>query len=48
MVEEQRDRRLLVLLERYLNLLAADNPDPFRRRHLVQTCAQICIDLAAP
>lgn len=40
-------RRLLGLLERYRDLLAADEPEPFRRRHLVQTCAQICIDLAS-
>lgn len=34
------------MLERYRHLLADDAPDPFRRRHLVQTAAQICIDLA--
>ena len=47
MVDEQRVRRLLGLLERYRDLLAADEPDPYRRRHLIQTCAQICIDLAS-
>lgn len=46
MVDEQRVRRLLGMLERYRGLLAQDDPDPYRRRHLVQTCAQICIDLA--
>lgn len=46
MVDADRVRRLLDLLERYRCLLAEDLPDPFRRRHLVQTCAQICIDLA--
>lgn len=46
MVDEDRVRRLLVLLERYRFLLAEDDPDPYRRRHLVQTAAQICIDLA--
>ena len=39
-------RRLLALLERYRALLAVDDPDPYRRRHLVQTAAQISIDLA--
>lgn len=46
MVDVDRVRRLLAQLERYRALLAADHPDPFRRRHLVQTAAQICIDLA--
>lgn len=46
MVDEDRVRRLLVMLERYRSLLAADDPDLYRRRHLVQTAAQICIDLA--
>ena len=46
MVDADRVRRLLVMLERYRALLAEDAPDPFRRRHLVQTAAQICIDLA--
>ncbi|MGI9119189.1 MAG: type VII toxin-antitoxin system HepT family RNase toxin [Acidimicrobiales bacterium] len=46
MVDEDRVRRLLTMLERYRSLLAEDNPDPYRRRHLVQTAAQICIDLA--
>ncbi|WP_226352213.1 MULTISPECIES: DUF86 domain-containing protein [unclassified Pseudonocardia] len=46
MVDTDRVRRLLVMLERYRDLLAEDAPDPFRRRHLVQTAAQICIDLA--
>jgi uncharacterized protein YutE (UPF0331/DUF86 family) len=39
-------RRLLTMLERYRGLLAVDDPDPYRRRHLVQTAAQISIDLA--
>lgn len=34
------------MLERYRSLLAEPEPDPYRRRHLVQTSAQICIDLA--
>ncbi|MDN5915259.1 MAG: DUF86 domain-containing protein [Pseudonocardia sp.] len=46
MVDVDRIRRMLAQLERYRGLLAADHPDPFRRRHLVQTAAQICIDLA--
>jgi uncharacterized protein YutE (UPF0331/DUF86 family) len=46
MVDPHRVRRLLVMLERYRTLLAVDDPDPFRRRHLVQTAAQISIDLA--
>jgi len=29
------------MLERYRSLLAEDDPDPYRRRHLVQTAAQI-------
>ena len=46
MVDPDRVRRLLSMLERYRGLLAADDPDPYRRRHLVQTAAQIAIDLA--
>jgi uncharacterized protein YutE (UPF0331/DUF86 family) len=46
MVDPDRVRRLLTLLERYRALLAADHPDPYRRRHLVQSAAQISIDLA--
>ena len=46
MVDADRVRRLLLLLERYRALLAVDAPDPYRRRHLVQTAAQITIDLA--
>ena len=46
MVDPARVRRLLAMLEQYRSLLAEDAPDPFRRRHLVQTAAQICIDLA--
>lgn len=46
MVESERVRRLLTMLERYRSLLAVDDPDPYRRRHLVQPAAQICIDLA--
>lgn len=46
MVDENRVRRLLAMLERYRALLAVEDPDPYRRRHLVQTAAQICIDLA--
>ena len=34
------------MLERYRSLLAVDDPDPYRRRHLIQTAAQISIDLA--
>ena len=41
MVDPDRVRRLLTLLERYRALLAEDLPDPFRRRHLVQTSAQV-------
>lgn len=36
MVDADRVRRLLVMLERYRGLLAEDDPDPYRRRHLVQ------------
>lgn len=46
MVDADRVRRLLTMLERYRGLLAEDLPDPYRRRHLVQTAAQVCIDLA--
>jgi uncharacterized protein YutE (UPF0331/DUF86 family) len=46
MVDENRVRRLLTMLERYHKLLTEDDPDPFRRRHLIQTAAQISIDLA--
>jgi len=46
MVDADRVRRLLAMLERYRGLLAEDDPDPYRRRHLVQTAAQISIDLA--
>lgn len=46
MVDESRVRRLLGMLERYRSLLGEDDADPYRRRHLVQTAAQICIDLA--
>ena len=46
MVDPNRVRRLLLMLERYRSLLAEDAPDPYRRRHLVQTAAQISIDLA--
>jgi uncharacterized protein YutE (UPF0331/DUF86 family) len=46
MVDPDRVRRLLVLLERDRSLLAQDRPDPYRRRHLVQTAAQIAIILA--
>jgi len=46
MVDSDRVRRLLIMLERYRSLLAVDDQDPYRRRHLVQTAAQICIDLA--
>jgi uncharacterized protein YutE (UPF0331/DUF86 family) len=46
MVDADRVRRLLVMLERYRSLLAVDDPDPYRRRHLIQTAAQISIDLA--
>lgn len=46
MVDPDRVRRLLAMLERYRDLLADDAPDPYRRRHLNQTVAQICIDLA--
>jgi uncharacterized protein YutE (UPF0331/DUF86 family) len=46
MVDPDRVRRLLTMLERYRGLLALDDPDPYRRRHLVQTAAQISIDLA--
>ena len=44
MVDADRVRRLLVMLERYRSLLAVDDPDPYRRRHLIQTAAQISID----
>ena len=46
MVDPNRVRRLLLMLERYRSLLAEDAPDPYRRRHLVQTAAQISIDQA--
>lgn len=46
MIDADRLRRLLTVLERYRSLLAQDEPDPYRRRHLVQTAAQVCIDLA--
>ena len=46
MVDPDRVRRLLAMLERYRALLAVDDPEPYRRRHLVQTAAQISIDLA--
>ena len=46
MVDPDRVRRLLEMLERYRSLLAEDDPDPFRRRHLIQTAAQISIDMA--
>lgn len=46
MVDPDRVRRLLAMLERYRALLAVDDPEPYRRRHLVQTVAQISIDLA--
>ena len=46
MVDPDRVRRLLGMLERYRSLLAEDDPDPFRRRHLIQTAAQISIDVA--
>jgi hypothetical protein len=37
MVDADRVRRLLVMLERYRSLLAVDDPDPYRRRHLIQS-----------
>ena len=37
MVDPDRVRRLLLMLERYRSLLAEDDPDPYRRRHLIQT-----------
>ncbi|MEJ7894644.1 MAG: DUF86 domain-containing protein [Solirubrobacteraceae bacterium] len=46
MVDADRVRRLLSMLERYRSLLAEPASDPYRRRHLVQTAAQICIDVA--
>ncbi len=46
MVDDDRVRRLLAMLEGYRGLLAEDAPDRYRRRHLVQTAAQVCIDLA--
>lgn len=46
MLDPDRARRLLDLLERHRRLLAEDTGEPFRRRHLVQMCTQICIDLA--
>lgn len=46
MVDVDRLRRLLGLLEHHRRLLAEDHPDPYRRRHLVQTVARISIDLA--
>lgn len=45
-VDPDRVRRLLEMLQRYRGLLTVPDDDPFRRRHLVQTAAQICIDLA--
>ncbi len=46
MVDADRVRRLLGMLEHYRQLLAEKNQDPYRRRHLIQTAAQICIDVA--
>ncbi|HUG85456.1 MAG TPA: HepT-like ribonuclease domain-containing protein [Euzebya sp.] len=46
MVDPDRARRLLGILDRYLRLLREGTEDAFRRRYLVQTTAQVCIDLA--
>ena len=46
MVDVDRVRRLLGLLRRHRDLLAGDDPDPYRRRYLVQRVAQISIVLA--
>lgn len=46
MVDPDRVRRLLVRLEEYRALLAEPTQDVYRRRYLVQTTAQICLDLA--
>lgn len=46
MVDPERVRRLLVLL-RQTSALLAEESDAIRRRHRIQTAAQICIDLAA-
>lgn len=46
MVDADRVRRMLELLEHHKVLLADGSGDPYRRRHLIQTAAQICIDLA--
>ncbi len=37
MVDADLVRRLLAMLEQYRALLVVDPPDPYRRRHLVQT-----------
>lgn len=47
MVDPDRLRRLLGVLERYVVGLRAGTDDPLRRRYLVQTAAQACIDLTA-
>ena len=46
MVDPDRVRRLLVLLQHHRNELAVPTDDVYRRRYLVQTAAQICIDVA--
>ena len=46
MVDPTRLGRLLSRLEEYRSLLAESTTDVYRRRYLVQTAAQICIDLA--
>lgn len=46
MVDPDRLRRLLGMLRETTTMLDGET-DAIRRRHLVQTTAQICIDLAA-
>jgi len=47
MVDPDRVRRLLTVLERYrTDLVAPASADHYRRRYLVQSAAQACIDIA--
>ncbi|CAN5227756.1 hypothetical protein BH23ACT9_BH23ACT9_27710 [soil metagenome] len=45
-VDPDRVRRLLAVLDRYVLLLRAGADDDLQRRYIVQTTAQACIDLA--
>lgn len=46
MVDPDRLRRLLGLLEEHRGLLAIPTEDVYRRRYLIQVAAQVCIDIA--